>query len=66
MAEGRELLSSGAHDAALAKFRLVLGHDPFNVGAITGLAEAHEKLDHTDLARCYRRRAQDLQEGSWK
>lgn len=62
MAEGRELLSAGAHETALAKFRLVLGHDPFNVEATTGLAEAHEKLGHLDLARYYRRRAENLQE----
>lgn len=63
MAEGRELLSSGAFDAALAKFRQVLSHDPFHVEATKGLADANEKLGNADLARYYRRRADNLQEG---
>lgn len=62
MAEGRELLTTGAHEAALAKFRQVLSHDPFHAEAITGLAEAHEKLGHHDLASYYRRRVVKLQE----
>jgi nucleotide-binding universal stress UspA family protein len=64
LTEGRKLLSSGVHDAALAKFRQVLAHNPFHVGAITSLAEAHEKLGHHDQARYYRRRAENLQEKS--
>lgn len=62
MAEGRELLSSGAHEAALAKFRQVLHHDPFHLDAITGLAEAYEKSGNHDLANYYRRRVVKLQE----
>jgi len=59
-AEGHGLLSSGAPDAALAKFRQALAHNPYYVRAITGLAEAHEKIGSVDLARYYRRRAENL------
>jgi nucleotide-binding universal stress UspA family protein len=62
MAEGRKLLSSGAHDAARAKFRQVLAHNPFDVAATEGLVESYEKLGQHDLARYYRRRADNLQE----
>jgi len=62
MAEGRQLLSSGAPEAALAKFRQVLAHNPFHVAATEGLVEAYEKLGQHDLARYYRRRADNLQE----
>jgi len=61
LTEGRDLLASGMHAQALAKFRLVLGHDPFNVEATKGLAGAHEKLGNPDLAGYYRRRAEKLQ-----
>ncbi len=61
MDEGRELLASGGHEAALAKFRQVLSYNPFHAEAITGQAEAHEKLGHHDLAEYYRRRVQSLQ-----
>jgi nucleotide-binding universal stress UspA family protein len=64
MAEGRALLCCGSYEAALVKFRQVLGYDPFHVGATIGLVEAHEKLGHHDLARYHRRRAENLQEKS--
>jgi nucleotide-binding universal stress UspA family protein len=62
VAEGRELLVGGAHEAARAKFRQALTHNPFHVGATTGLAEVHEKLGNQDLARYYRRRAENLEQ----
>ncbi len=61
MAEGRELTSSAQHEAALAKFRLVLAHNPFHVAATEGLVESHKKLGQDDLARYYRRRAENMQ-----
>lgn len=61
MAEGRESLVSGAPDAALARFRQVLAHNPFHVAATEALAEAHEKVGQHDLSRYYRRRAENLQ-----
>jgi len=61
MAEGHGLLAAGAYDAAMTRFRQVLGHNPFQAEAITGLAEAHEKLGHHDLAEYYRRRVVDIQ-----
>jgi nucleotide-binding universal stress UspA family protein len=60
LAEGRELLAAGAYEAARTKFRQVLAHNPFHMGAITGLADAHEKLGNADQARYYRRRAASL------
>jgi nucleotide-binding universal stress UspA family protein len=60
MGEGRALLSAGSADAALAKFRQVLRHNPFHAGAIAAIAEAHEKLGHADRAQYYRSRVQRL------
>jgi nucleotide-binding universal stress UspA family protein len=57
MAEGRELLTAGAYDTAKAKFRQVLARNPFQVGAVEGLAEAHERLGNREEADTYRRRA---------
>jgi nucleotide-binding universal stress UspA family protein len=56
MAEGRELLTAGACDTAKAKFRQVLARNPFEVGAVEGLAEAHERLGNREAAAMYRRR----------
>ncbi|MCW5954297.1 MAG: universal stress protein, partial [Propionibacteriaceae bacterium] len=63
MAEGRDLLAAGSPEAALAKYRQVLRHNPFHVAAITALAEAHEKLGQHDQARHYRSCIQTLQSG---
>ncbi len=62
MAERRELVSSGADDAALPKFRQVLARNPFHAAATEGVVEASEKLAHDKLARYYRRLADNLQE----
>ena len=65
-AQGRELLSAGDLETALAKFRRVLAHNPFHVPAIRGLAETLEKQGRQDQAIYYRRRIEDLTEGAWK
>ena len=56
MSEGRELLKDGSYDTAKAKFRQVLARNPFHVGAVEGLAEAHERLGNREAAAMYRRR----------
>jgi nucleotide-binding universal stress UspA family protein len=53
MAEGRDLLAAGSNEAAIARFRQVLRHNPFHVEAIQALAQVHEKLGQHDLARHY-------------
>lgn len=53
LAEGRDLLTAGSTEAAIARFRQVLRHNPFQVDAIKGLAQAHENLGQHDLARHY-------------
>jgi nucleotide-binding universal stress UspA family protein len=63
MAEGRDLAAAGSYEAAVAKFRQVLRHNPFHVAAITALAEVHEKLGQHDQARHYRSCLQTLQSG---
>ena len=50
MAEGRGLLTGGSYDTAKAKFRQVLARNPFHVGAVEGLAEAHEQLGNREEA----------------
>jgi nucleotide-binding universal stress UspA family protein len=60
MTEGREILKEGSYDTAKAKFRQVLARNPFQVGALEGLAEAHERLGNREEAVTYRRRADRL------
>lgn len=56
MAEGRELMRPGCHLTAAAKFRQVLGLDPFHPGALEGAAAACEQASLADDARRYRDR----------
>ena len=60
MGEARGLLTGGAYDAAKAKFRQVLARNPFHVGAVEGLAEAHEQFGNREEADYYRGRAEKL------
>lgn len=60
LAEGRDLLAAGSTEAAIARFRQVLRHNPFHVEAIQALAQAHEKLGQHDLARHYQSCLQTL------
>jgi universal stress protein E len=60
MAEGQALIAGDSPDAAIAKFRQVLAHNPFHAGAITGLADAYEKLGQHAKAQYYRSRVQKL------
>jgi nucleotide-binding universal stress UspA family protein len=64
MSEGRTLLGAGDAGGAVAKYRLVLTHDPFHVGAAEGLVEAYQKLGNQDLAHFYRRRVERLRAGA--
>ena len=60
MAEGRGLLTGGSDATAKTKFRQVLARNPFHVGAVEGLAEAHEQFGEHEEANYYRRRAENL------
>jgi nucleotide-binding universal stress UspA family protein len=50
LAEGQELLEQGLYDDAISRFDQCLLKDPYLVGAVEGLAAAHERLGHTDIA----------------
>lgn len=63
LAEGRQLLAGKCHAMAAGKFRQVLTHNPFDVTALEGLAEAEMLQGHTEEAERYRRRIRRLQEG---
>ena len=60
MTEGRGLLTGGSYATAKTKFRQVLARNPFHVGAVEALAEAHEQLGNREEADYYRRRAEKL------
>lgn len=65
LAGGQELLASGAHEAAQARFRQVLVRDRFNVAALEGLATACERLGQTEEAVFRRRRAAMIRQQTW-
>ena len=50
LAEGQELLEQGLYDDAISRFDQCLLKDPYLATAVEGLAAAHERLGHTDLA----------------
>jgi nucleotide-binding universal stress UspA family protein len=50
LAEGEELLEQGLYDDAISRFDQCLLKDPYLVTAVEGLAAAHERLGHADIA----------------
>lgn len=60
LAEARGLLASRSYPLALARFHQVTAHDPFNVTALEGQAEAYEHLGQAEEAARCRRRAKKL------
>jgi nucleotide-binding universal stress UspA family protein len=50
LAEGQSLLDQGLYDDAISHFDQCLLKDPYLAVAIEGLAAAHERLGHTELA----------------
>jgi nucleotide-binding universal stress UspA family protein len=56
MAEGRGFMAAQDYVPALRKFRQILARNPFDLEALSSLADAHEKLGHKEKAeRCRRR-----------
>jgi universal stress protein E len=62
MHEGRELLAVGHYAEAAGQFRQVLVHNPFLIGALENLAAAYTKLNRTEEALRYQRRAAALRQ----
>lgn len=60
LAEGRGLLATKSALPALAKFRQVSAHAPFNAAALEGQAEAYEHLGQAAEAERCRRRAKKV------
>jgi nucleotide-binding universal stress UspA family protein len=50
LAEGQELLEQGLVDDAIGRFDQCLLKDPYLAAAVEGLAAAHERLGHADIA----------------
>jgi nucleotide-binding universal stress UspA family protein len=50
LAEGHEFVEQGQYDSAISRFDQCLLKDPYLAAAIEGLAAAHERLGHADVA----------------